>query len=216
MGYPFTNSVLANNMSTGMSTQALITFGPTQRPIGAIQNLTVNQNRNIQGIPEVGTDGFVEKVPNQATDITLDITRIVFDQLRLPLAFGRAFFNIHAQRAPFDITILDKAQSPAANAEGDRNDDVGVISHIYRNCWFSRLSTPYQADNYIITETASVSVEYVQTLDPSGNSAVPVGPGFEDFTEPAGGSFNFERAADTGRRGSLDSSGLALLLATGV
>jgi len=213
MGYPFTNSVLANNMSTGMSTQALITVGPTQRPIGAIQNLTVNQSRSIQGITEIGTDGFIEKVPNQATEISLEISRVVFDQLRMPLAFGRAFYNIHAQRAPFDITIIDKSISPASNAEGDRSDGVGIISHIYRNCWFSRLSTPYQSDNYIITESATVSVEYVQTLDSSGNSAVPVGPGIEDFTEPFGGTFNFERAADTGRRGSLDSSGLALLLA---
>jgi len=213
MSYPFTNSVVGNNMSTGMSTQALITFGATQRAIGAIQSLTVNQTRNIQGIPEVGTDGFIEKVPNSATEISLSVSRIVFDQLSMPLAFGRAFYNIHAQRAPFDITILDKTKSPASNAQGQRSD-VGVISHIYRNCWFKSLSTPYSAQDYIITQQAEISVEFVMTTDGNGGSPILGNSSYTESYIEGSGDFNFERISDLGRRGSLDSSGLALLLQT--
>src|SRR3990167_9338652 len=105
MTYPFTGSSLDSRIASGLFTSLIIEVD--QQRVGAIQKFSPNQQRPIKGLSEVGTDGFIEKVPNGPTDIKISVDRVVFDLMRLPQAMGRAFYNIHAQRVPFDINVYD-------------------------------------------------------------------------------------------------------------
>lgn len=211
MAYLFTNSTNSSNIATGLATQIIVEVN-NQR-VGAIQRLVPRQQRNIRGVAEVGTDGFIEKVPNQPTDVTLDVERIVFDRLRLPTAFARQFVNIHAQRVPFDIRVFDKSNTDAdeqavpGEVSGSENS---IVSHVYRNCWFQNYSSTYNAGDYIISESATISCEFVRTF--TGQDQ-PVDGGIRGITFDESGGV-VESLADRGRRGSLDSAGLNQLLLT--
>lgn len=208
MAYLFTGSTNEANIATGLSTQVIIEVN--NQAVGAVQRFVPRQQRNIRGVPEIGTDGFIEKVPNQATDITIDVERVVFDRLRLPAAFARQFVNIAAQRVPFDIRVFDKSnvQSPADDGDVEGNAE-GITSHIYKNCWFQNFQTTYQTQDYIVTETAAISCEYVRSFQGQNQPAVDGGLRGISADDTGG---NIERLADLGRRGSLDAAGLNQLL----
>ena len=195
-----TNIEAGNRTNSGLSTQIIIKV--FQQPVGALQSLQVTQNRSLARISEVGTDGVIEIVPNKATEYELTATRIVFDQLRLPEAFSRNFRFIAAQRVPFDIDIIDIS----ANNPNVPNDESNRTVMTYKNCWFSSYDTPYQADNYVITETSKLQCETAYMVDvgrsgPIGSALRPVpvetdAAGIEDVVNKGG------------RRGSLDAAGL--------
>jgi hypothetical protein len=190
--YPKTGSTLQSNISTGLSTQIVVKVGSDT--VGALQQLEVRQNRPLARLVELGTDGVLEIVPQQKTDVSLTVRRIVFDRLRITEAFERGYINIKAQRLPFDILVIDQSGGDGENA----------ITHHYINCWFQDISTPYSAENYIITESATIWAEDVSSRLGS-NSNVAQG-GARDMTpqiEP------IERETDLGgRRGTLDAPGL--------
>jgi len=190
--YPATGSTLQSNISTGLSTQIIIKVGSDT--VGAIQSLTVTQSRPILRAVELGLDGTLELVPNQKTDISMNVTRIVFDKLRMAEAFARGFVNIKSQRLPFDILIIDRTA-------GEGND---AITHTFKNCWFQNYVTPYQADNYIITETATIHVEDVSSrLGASANVAQGGAREMKPQIEAR------ERATDIGKfRGTMDAPGI--------
>lgn len=219
MSYLYTGTNQAATTQTGLSTQILVVVD--EQPIGAIQNLSVSQNRGLERVTEVGTDGVVEIVPTSATQVSLTINRIVFDKKRLTESFSRGYLNIHAQRIPFDIFVYDfqnarssteQSADPGSglalapnldvNAAFDApNDAEGVVTFVFENCWFESLSTSYGADNYIITEDATVQCEWVHSFR-DGQTNVPASlqvPSVDDA---------LERLADVGRRGSLDARGL--------
>lgn len=180
--------------STGLSTQIVIKVKGL--PVGALQNLTVTQTRNLQRVNEIGTDGNVEIVPNASTTFDLEATRIVFDQLRLPEAFSRSFRFINAQRIPFDIEIFDlgNADSPTSN--------TGIVTMKFVNCWFNRYSTPYTADNWIISETATIWAETGHVTSPT-----PI-PNLRDLAYQTDAS-GIEAGVNTGeRRGAVDAQGI--------
>src|SRR5271157_1655295 len=118
--YPNTQStVKATAPHTGLSTQIVIKVSGV--PVGALQNLTVNQARPLERIKEIGTDGCIEIVPSGITTFELTASRIVFDEVRLPEAFLRGFRFINAQRLPFDIEIYDlSAITPAGTGLGEQ------------------------------------------------------------------------------------------------
>jgi hypothetical protein len=162
----------------------------------------------------VGTDGTIELVPNGATTVTLSVTRIVFDKKRITEAFQRGFHNIHAQRLPFDILVYDFQDAPGDTdpqedpnsldltaAFDAPNDSEGVITTVFENCWFASTNTTYTSSDYIISEDASIEVEFVHTFkDGKANINASRGePALDDA---------LERLADLGRRGSLDGRGL--------
>lgn len=187
--------------STGLSTQIIIKVNNI--PVGALQNLNVNQARPLIDVKEVGTDGIIEIVPNGATTFELSATRVVFDQLRLPEAFARSFRFINAQRIPFDIDIFDINNADEQNAAVDAGAS-GIIVMKYVNCWFSNYTTPYTSETYLISETATIRAEtgYVS----SGGSPPPNLRG-ELFAQQDNGGI--ESAANTGsRRGGVDAAGL--------
>lgn len=198
--FPNTNTTVnPDKTSSGLSTQIILKVNGN--PVGALQTLEVRQNRNLQRIKEIGTDGVVEIVPVGAAEYELTCTRIVFDQLRLPEAFSRGFRFIGAQRLPFDIEIYDTANATSFNA-GDSS--AGVVVMQYVGCWFQAYSTPYSADNYLITESATIWAEHAYVS--SGNAPATVRTPADTFQTD-----DVELATNSGqggRRGSLDVSGL--------
>ena len=192
MTYPKTESLLFSNIQTGLSTQIVIMAN--SNPIGAVQRLQISQRRDIKLWEEIGTDGIVESHPINATKISLDVTRIVFDNLRMTEAFGRGFINLQSQRFPFDIQVID-----TSNIKGEI---MNSILHVFHNCWFKEYAPTFQADNFIVQETASLSCEYV-TSTKRARSAVEGGARGITFEYDS-----IERETDTkGRRGRFYSAG---------
>lgn len=197
-GFPNTGTFVnaGNRTNSGLSTQIIVKV--YNSPVGALQNLSVAQNRPLQRIPEIGTDGIIEIVPKEATTYELTANRIVFDQLRLPESFSRGFRFIAAQRVPFDIDVIDISGTDP----NEPDDDSNKVVMTYKNCWFTRYETPYAADNYIITESATIWCEtaYLVQIGRDG-SLRPV----ERQVDNAG----IEADVNYGnRRGSLDAAGL--------
>ena len=80
----------------------------------------------------------------------------------------------------------------------------------YRNCWFTKYDTPYAADNYIITETATIWCETAFITSPAeaGSNPIPNGGGLRGVVPQYDGA-QIEPATNWGhRRGALDASGL--------
>ena len=57
-----------NRTGTAVSTNIIVEVDGNA--VGAIQQLSVNENRKITMIDEVGTDGHVDSVPSSSTNIT--------------------------------------------------------------------------------------------------------------------------------------------------
>src|SRR6266404_6941053 len=96
---PNTNSTLSlpngtNKTSTAISTNIIILVNNTA--VGAVQSLAISERRPIKMVDEVGTDGHVDSVPNQSTNITGSCQRVRFDRLRITEAFGRGFLHAHS------------------------------------------------------------------------------------------------------------------------
>lgn len=186
MVYPLTGSTIDSNISTGLSTQILVKVGTEN--VGAIQNLSIQQRRSLYRSREVGLDGILEIVPNNSTEYSANITRIVFDRLRLPEAFSRGFINIKSQVLPFDILIIDRT-----NGETD-----GAVNHRLQHCWFTSYNPTYQADNFIISEQAEIWIEDISsTLGSSDTNAAIGGARGVNFDVNTR-----ERATDRGAGGS--------------
>ncbi len=198
--YPSTGTIFDNPGSggstrTGLSTQVVVYVNG--EPVGAIQSFQETQTRPLKRIGEVGTDGFIEIVPQSQTQINLTVNRIVFDGLSLPESFARGFRNIHAQRIPFDIVVIDKFTGV---------DKRSVVT-TYHNCFFASLGKTYSASDYVITENATVQAEYM-TSD-RGDKPVVESQGVGGSREIGNKQVDpIEKRADAGRRGSLDVAGL--------
>ena len=201
-GYPNTASIFDHDNGaktrTGLSTQIIIYVN--NEPVGAIQSFQETQSRSNKPISEVGTDGIIELVPQAPAKFTLQVNRVVFDGLSLPESFSRGFTNIHAQRIPFDIVVIDKFT-------GTGNDEVVTT---YHNCWFNNLSKTYQVSDYTIAETAGIDCEFISST--RANEAVAKSQGVGGSRQIDNRQMDdIETATDqgkSGRRGSLDFPGL--------
>jgi len=208
---PNTGSLVAQGLNdnpdegrttAGLSTQIIIKVNNV--PVGALQELRVTQNRPLQRINEVGTDGNIEIVPLRSTEFELAATRIVFDQMRLPEAFARDFRFINAQRIPFDIEIFDINDANQNAAVDAQSGNVVVMKYV--NCWFTNYVTPYQAETYIISETASIWAEtgFVATPKDTEIQYLRDDVGLRQ-TDDQGVEDDVNKGA---RRGGVDASGL--------
>jgi hypothetical protein len=187
--------------SAGLSTQIIIKVN--NQPVGALQSLNVTQTRPLQRINEIGVDGNIEIVPLSSTTYELAATRIVFDQLRLPEAFSRSFRFIGAQRVPFDIEVFDINNADEQNAIVDASSS-GIVVMKYVNCWFQNYVTPYAAENYLITETASI---WAETGFVSSGGSPP--PNLRSLAAQTDATSGIESAVNTGdRRGGVDAAGI--------
>lgn len=199
--YPNTGTIFDNpdngsKTRTALSTQIVVYV--EGEPVGAIQSLQENQTRPTKNITEVGTDGVIEIIPSGAATIKLTIQRVVFDGLSLPEAFSRGYRNIHAQRIPFDIVVIDKFTGDGDNA----------VVTTYHNCFFTSLSKTYSSSDYMISESANVDAEFMSTTRAGG--PVADSQGVNGGREIPGRQIDsVEQSADTGtRRGPLDFAGL--------
>jgi hypothetical protein len=191
--YPITGSTLRSNISTGLSTQILIKVD--NETVGAVQSINITQNRGLERIREVGLDGILEIVPRQATEYEATIQRVVFDRLRLTEAFKRGFINIKSQLLPFDIQIIDRTNG----------DEEGAVVHTLENCWFTRYSPRYQADNFIIQEEAQIWIEDIRTT--LGNSQSTAVIGGARGVQPQTDTYGRETATDAGAGGAVPGAG---------
>jgi len=196
--YPRTGSNLDSTTKSSLSTQIIVMV--ENEPVGAIQSFRETQTRSIKPINEVGTDGIIELVPQSPTKVSLQIDRMYFDGLSLPEAFSRGFRNLQSQRIPFDIVVIDQFT-------GTGND---AIITTYHNCWFNNLTISYTANDYTISQSASVDCEYVSTI--RGGEAIALSQGTGGGRQiPSVQLDEAELAADSGAngtRGSLDYPGL--------
>jgi hypothetical protein len=203
-GYPATQTMFdggattqGSKTRTGLSTQIIIYVN--NQPVGAIQSFQETQTRQNKKIAEVGTDGWIEIVPQSPGTVALTVSRIVFDGLSLPESFSRGYKNIHAQRIPFDIVVIDKFAGAG---------DAHKVVTTYHNCWFNNLSKSYTVNDYSITESANVDCEFVSSErsgEPVANSQGAGGGRKHEFVDID----STEQSADIGdRRGVLDFPGL--------
>lgn len=197
MGYPNTGSSLDfnghNNTNTALSTNIIIQVGPNT--VGAIQKLTIAEDREIEMINEVGTDGSIDSAPKASTKISGSCERIRFDRMRISEAFSRGFVHVHAQRIPFDIVVID-------NWNGDGNN---ALTTTIKNVWIKKISYSYGTDNFIVTDSMEWVAETIYTTLGSGH--LPAAQGGQNGIPLAIDSI--EQSADIGgRRGALDAPGL--------
>ena len=200
-----------NKTSTAISTNIIIMVNNTA--VGAVQTMSINESRNIKMIDEVGTDGHVDSVPNQSTNVTGSCQRIRFDRLRVAEAFSRGFIHAHSQVYPFDIVILDK----------QKRDQGSQISTVIKNVWIKGIEYAYTVSDWVISETMTWEAETIFSVLNNGNAqSVAVGGergiqhmgagpnGIVNITS-GDGIVNIEQLVDTGsngRRGSMDAAGL--------
>lgn len=161
MTYPSSGSIITPAIHSGLNTQITVKVGVTT--VGAIQQLTINQNRDMHIWEEIGTSGVVEIAPKGAAKIDMSIQRVVFDQLRVTEAFSRGFINLQAQRIPFDIEIIDRS-----NASTFEN----ILTHTCHNCWFKSYSVPLDANNFLIMENAGIVCEYITSVRGAQNAVL--------------------------------------------
>ena len=198
MAYPQTNSTLvgpngANKTSTALSTNIIIKVGPNA--VGAIQKLSIDEQRSVSPIDEVGTDGHIDSAPTKSTDIKGTCDRIRFDRMRIAEAFSRGFVHVHSQRIPFDIVIIDNWNGDGANS---------LVTTI-KNVWITGISYSFGADNFIIHDNMTWMAETIYTTPGSGSGNVAIGGenGIPLAIDP------IEQEADRGgRRGGMDSPGI--------
>lgn len=207
--YPQTGSTITlpggtNVTSTAISTNILITVrDPTAPggyvPVGAIQTMHITESRSIKMIDEVGTDGHVDSVPNQSTNIKGNCSRVRFDKLRVAEAFDRGFMHVDSQVYPFDIIIYDKQKFSVGSQ----------VSTVIKNVWISSIEYTYQVSDWVITDNMSWEAEAIFSTVNGGPAAIGGQLNLQPFgiNNPSW----IERQADSGangRRGSLDAAGL--------
>lgn len=207
--YPQTGSTLTlptgqNLTSTGISTNILIAVRNPQTggyvPVGAVQSMAISEKRSIKMIDEVGTDGHIDSVPNQSTNITGTCQRVRFDKLRVAEAFDRSFLHVSSQVYPFDIIIYDKQKYQVGSQ----------VSTVIKNVWISGIDYTYQVSDWVITDSMTWEAEAIFSTVNGGPAAVGGQIGLTPFGINDGTNW-IERAADSGangRRGSLDAAGL--------
>jgi hypothetical protein len=207
MVYPHTGSILTdsgrNTTRTGVSTNIIIQVDGNT--IGGIQSLSIDEDRSIREIDEVGTDGHIDSVPDKSTNITGNCNRVRFDNLGIAAAFSRGFVHAHSQRIPFDIVILDIFAADEDDADGFGNAD-NVVTTVIKNIWISKLAKKFQADNFVLVEDMSWKAEHIYSYIGQGNSAAnaPLARQLQVIDNDY-----FEKQADIGRRrGGLDAAGL--------
>jgi hypothetical protein len=166
---PATGSIISNpngSDRTGTSLSTNIIISVAGNPVGAIQSLTVNEDRPIEMVAELGTDGFIDSAPIKSTAITGDCKRIRYDSMSITEAFSRDFLHAAAQRIPFDILIMDQTAGDDTNST--------VLTTI-QNVWITRLGYSFNADNWFIIDDMSWKAETIYSTLLSGASAASSG-----------------------------------------
>lgn len=208
MTYPNTGSTLVNPngsniTSSALSTNILICVGPT--PVGAVQRLSISENRTIKMVDEVGTDGHIDSAPTSSTNITGSCERIRFDRMRIAEAMGRSFIHAKSQRYPFNIVIIDQWNGNAL----DPSDNSAAIITTIQNVWIKQINYAYQASDWLITDAMEWEAETIYSTLGSGNTPSAQGGTRSIPLSILSPTSDIEQAADIGqKRGAMDSPGI--------
>ena len=194
---PNTFSIIDNNgnnrTGVGLYTMIVLRVGPN--PIGAVQELSITEDRSIQTIDEVGTDGHIDSAPNSSTKITGTCKRIRYDRQRITEAFSRGFLHVKSQRVPLTLDIYDKYDG----------DNGNVIITTVSNIWINNIQYSYSASDFILADSMSFTAEDISSTLNGGNAASGGARAIILQTDTQG----IEAQTDRGlRRGSLDAPGL--------
>lgn len=177
---------------TGLSTNIVIRRG--NLAVGAIQNLSLREQRTITMFDELSTDGHIDSAPTKSTDISGECRRIRYERMRMTEAFGCDFLHVHAQRIPFDIDIYDNWNGDGSNA---------IITTIH-NIWIESMGYNYDSQNWVIIDDMSFKAEAISSSLNGGNAATGGLRGSQILQINS-----TELLADVGaKRGSLDVPGL--------
>lgn len=184
-----------NRTGTHLSTNIVIKVD--NYIVGAVQKLTITEQRTIEMIDEVGTDGHIDSAPVKSTDISGSCDRIRFNRQRIADSFGRGFVHAHAQRIPFDIEIHDFFH------DADRNNSIITV---LKNVWIENINYSYGVDSWIISESMSFKAEAIKSILNNNN----VVSGAVDNGQEGTIILNqYEQEADRGLyRGALDAGGM--------
>jgi hypothetical protein len=174
---------------TGTHLSTNIVIAISGKAIAAIKSLSIDENRSIAEISEIGTDGLIDSAPQKSTTYSIQCERTRFDGKRISEAFYNGFLHVKAQRIPFDIEIYDFIQG----------DSTNQVITVIKNCWISKIGYNYNSENFVITESMSLTAEDMYSIR-NGESAI------NDKTLIVN---PFSTSADIGRyRGALDGAGL--------
>lgn len=190
----------SNRTNTSLSTNILITVATPQgnKPVGAIQQLVINEKRNVKMIDEVGTDGHIDSAPQASTNISGSCQRVRFDASRIAEAFARGFIHVSSQAYPFDIVILDKS----------RSDTGSQITTFIKNVWITGIDVTYSATDWVIVESMTWEAEHIYSyLNNAPDKPAATGGFRHDKISKIPREQDADRGAD-GRRGALDADGL--------
>lgn len=184
-----TNSIISGPQGqdrTGVALSTFIVIKVAGNAVGAIQNLSVNEQRTITMIDELSTDGHIDSAPTRSTNISGDCRRIRYDLMRIGPAFSRDFLHVSSQRLPFDIVIYDQW---ANNGSGSN-----IITTI-ENVWIESIGYNYQADNWIIIDEMRWQAERINSTLNGGLAATSGSRGFTLQTD------SIEQLTDQGLNG---------------
>jgi hypothetical protein len=189
-----TSSSTINRTGVALSTMIIIKVGDLR--IGAIQKLTLTEARPIGMFNEVGTDGNIDSAPTGSTVHTGTCERLRFDGTRITEAFGSCFLHIKSQRIPFDVEIIDQYNGAAGSGQ--------ELVTVLKNVWFKDTTYSYDKDNWVVSESASISFETIS----SHIGGLPAATG--GVRGSSGMRYDpYELASDIcDRRGSMDAPGL--------
>lgn len=197
---PNTQSALLSNSGknkTGIALSTNIVIKVDDNAVGAIKSINYSENRQIEAISEVGTDGIIDSAPKSSVTIDGSCSRVRFDGMRIATAFSRGFVHVSAQRRPFDIEIHDIFTSA---------DDTKQIVTVLKNVWIKSIKTTYDADNFIVSDSMDFMAETVYSHISSGGGNIALFGGERSFPLDMDA---IEQEADRGgRRGSLDAADL--------
>lgn len=195
--YPTTGTTNSSNKTTvSLSTMIILMVDDT--PIGAIQDLQVNEQRTIEMIDELGYDGHVDSAPSKSTEISGSCSRVRLDGLRIAEAFNRGFIHVKSQRVPFEIRIID-------TMNGDLASGSAVVT-VIKDVWLESISYKYDAKDWIIVDNMNWKAEDIYSYVSGNDSPVAQG-GMRKLPNIAYDAY--ELAADVGLRGgAMDSPDL--------
>lgn len=178
--------------NTNVALSTFITIQVNGNPVGAVQDLTVNESRNITMVDEVGTDGHIDSAPTASTNINGTCTRIRYNLMRVTSAFGRDFIHNSSQRLPFDITIFDNWNGAGSNS----------LITVIENVWIKSLGYSYKQDNWLIIDNMAWEAERIYSTLNNGPASTSGNRGFPLQLD------SIEQQADTGLTGALNLGGL--------
>lgn len=190
----FTDDQGNNATKTALSTNIIIKARGFI--VGAIQTMDIDEERSVEMIDEVGTDGHIDSAPIKSTDISGSCERVRFQRLRVSEAFGCPFVHVASQRIPFDIEIHDTFHD---------NDTNNRIITVLKNVWITKISYKFDAKNWIIADNMSFEGESIASLLANNNVVTGVANGQSGTIVRN----QYEQEADRGKyRGAMDAPGV--------